>query len=123
MALTATTTKTVCIEVAKIIGMRDPYLITMNPDKCAIRYEAHAFSSIREEFQWLVMEVKSSGINTPRVLIYCKKIKDCDEIYDYFERELQEQLRNPIDSPDLSKYRLIDKINIHLSLTQSLKRL
>ena len=57
----------------------------MNPDKCATCYEAHAFSSIHEEFQKLAMEVKGSGIITPDIL---KRIKDCDEMYyDYFERE------------------------------------
>ena len=70
---------------------------------------AAELTSLQECLQPLADELKSSGIHTPRLLIYCRRIRDCDDIYDFFEKELKEYLHHPIDSPDLSKYRLVNK--------------
>ena len=106
MALTATATREVRIHVASIIGMRDPVLVTINPNKSSVCFMVREFVSIKKNFSNLAKELR---MNTPRVLIYCKRIKDCDEIYDFLESKLKEYIRHPIDSPDLSKYRLVDK--------------
>ena len=88
LALTATATKKVRSEVIRIIGMREPISITMNPDHPSIRYMVHEFTSISSSFQSLVDDLMANGIDTPRILIYCKRIKDCNDIYDFFETKL-----------------------------------
>ena len=44
----------------------------------------------------------------PRVIIYCQKSEDCADLNIYFRDELGEAFTEPIKSPDLSKFRLVD---------------
>ena len=78
---------------------------------------AAELTSLQECLQPQADELKRSGIHTPRVVIYCRKIRDCDDIYDFLKKEYKEYLCHPIDSPDLSKYRLVDKFT---SITDNL---
>ena len=44
----------------------------------------------------------------PRIIIYCRKYEECAGLYIYFRDELGETFTEPVKSPDLSKFRLVD---------------
>ena len=44
----------------------------------------------------------------PRTLIYCQRSEDCADLYIHLRDNLGEFFTEPIDSPDLSKYRLVE---------------
>lgn len=73
MALTATATSSLKIEVEKLLGMKEPFEIILSPDKSNIIYSV---SKIKGEmtnhpsFLHLVEELKTKRASMPRVLIY-----------------------------------------------------
>ena len=46
----------------------------------------------------------------PRIIIYCRRCDDSSRLYKFFRRELSlgEDFTEPVDAPDLSKYRLVE---------------
>ena len=109
MALTATATKTLQQKIAGILGMYKPILISVSPCKKNIMYAiATSYSSIEHTFQPLLTRLRKERVTMSRIIIYCRKYEDCADLYMYFRDELGEDFTEPVQSPDLSKFRLVD---------------
>ena len=44
----------------------------------------------------------------PRLIIYCRRYEHCADLYTYFRDGLGKSFTDPIDSPNLSRFRLVD---------------
>ena len=43
-----------------------------------------------------------------RMIIYCRRIENCSDLYDFFQDELGDGFLVPADAPDQSEFRLVD---------------
>lgn len=85
LALTATATITLRKHVISILGMRNPYIVSLSPCKENITYNVINFKSIIETFTPLLKSLLLYRTNAPRVIIFCQKIGQCS-IYMNFSR-------------------------------------
>ena len=109
MALTATITHSVRVELEKLLGMKNPILVVFNPSKPNITYFVSEYSSIIETFRPLLCRLRDERAMCPRTIIYCRSIDDCANLYLYFKSELGIHFTEPSGAPaQLPKYRLVD---------------
>ena len=119
MALTATATRSLKLDVIRILGMKNPVLITSSPSRSNIKYMVRSCTSIGEALGDILEELKVKRENYPQTIIYCRKQCDCGEVYLYMRRRLGQHFTSPMDAPDLPRYRIIDMY--HSSTDSSLK--
>ncbi len=84
MALTATATKHVRLELAKIIGMINPINVVLPPCKGNLFFEVSPYVSIQDNFMFMLEELRILRESFPRTIIYCRRMNDCSDIYQYF---------------------------------------
>ncbi len=108
MALTATATKTLQRQISYILGMYLPKVIAVPPCKNNIMYSVTSHTSLKNTFEPLSKKLKEEGTNMSRMIIYCRSIVDCADIYEFLKSELGDSFLVPPDAPDQSKFRLVD---------------
>ena len=94
--ITATATKMLQRKVAGLLGMHNPTVITVSPCK----KKRVSYSSITKNFQPLLTILMKA---MPRIIVYCRKYA-----YFFFRDGLGREFTEPIGSPDLSRFRLVD---------------
>lgn len=109
MALTATATESTRKEVCCILGMTNCIVVETSPDKPNVFLACKEFTSVVEVFSPIAENLKSERVNMGRMIIFCKKIALCSQIYSFFRfvlgPEFTEPPNHPISEP---QYRLID---------------
>ena len=109
MAMAATASKELRMKVSSTIGLINPTVITISPCKSNISYNVSNFTSISETFGPVLHELRGTLTSMDRVIIYCRKIEDCSDLYCCFKRGLGDNFTYPSDAPcELSKYCLVD---------------
>lgn len=108
MALTATATSYVRLSVSKTLGMKEPVVISAPPCLANVTYIVNDFTSIEDNLMYLVDKLKTEGISMGRVIIYCKRVQDCADLYIFFKENLGSYFLSPTHAPDLSKFRVVD---------------
>ena len=108
MALTATATKSVRQAVCRILGMKNPHIVALSPCKKNIMYAARNFSTVEESFHPFVTRLRAERTTFPRMIVYARSFDMCSSIYLYFKTEMGEDFTEPVDAPDLSRFRLVD---------------
>ncbi len=88
MALTATANAKLQKRIVRIIGMKNPRLIYVNPCKPNIVYKVCRYISIEYNFEQLLTALLREKEHLPRVIIYCRQYKDCSSLYTYFKEGL-----------------------------------
>ena len=84
MALTATASKTLRRDVARIIGMRNELVVSRPPLKLNIMYSVVESSSMEETFSVIVRRLQEERTQCPRMIVYCTNYRDCANIYLFF---------------------------------------
>jgi ATP-dependent DNA helicase RecQ len=109
MALTATATRKLRLEVCHILGINDPVVVEISPEKPNVFLACGEFNSIMETFGPLVEELQVKRVNMDRVIIFCKKRILCNQIYSFFQYMLRENFAEPPgESRAMPQYRLVD---------------
>ena len=108
MALTATATKTLRVKVAEHIGLVKPLVIAVSPCKQNMMYAVSKFTTIEETFFQILDGIKMLRKSFPRMIIYCRRFEECSKLYLYFRSGLEDGFTEPIDAPDLCRFRLVD---------------
>lgn len=106
MALTATASKTLQYVVSKIIGLKDPFILSICPSKKNLIYHVGHCSNVTEAVTPLIDHLSKKRTNMPRVIIYCRTFEDCSDIYLAFRESLGS---NFIEPPDAPTYFLIEQ--------------
>ena len=88
--------------------MCNPALVQVSPDKPNIRYVVLPFSSIEESFTPLVHDVVKQKLEMGRVIIFCSSFNECATLYLLFRTKMGSNFLHPSDTPDLSKFRLVE---------------
>ena len=108
MALTATATKSLRASVCRTLGMKDPYIVTISPDKCNITFCVSKFESLDATFNPLIERLRQQRTNMDRTIIFCKQQETCARLYLMFRLRLNKEFTHPIGYPDLPQFRLVD---------------
>ncbi len=110
MALTATATSPLLMELSKIIGMRDELVVSISPCKPNIMYSVIKFSTFTETFKPIVKKLLQDGADYPCVVVFCKSLKDCVDIYmGFFKNSLGVNFTIPAHAPtSIQEFRLVD---------------
>ena len=108
MALTATASKSSREHISRSLYMRRPALVYVPPQKKNIFYAMKAKMSMEELVHSLAETLKCVGTAMPRIIIFCKKYDECSSMYAMFKFYLGKNFTSPPNSPDLTKYRLVD---------------
>ena len=108
MALTATATADTRAIILNTLGMKDVHIVTQSPDRPNFTYSVHAMSKLESTFGPCIQQLKEKRRNFKRLLIFCRTIKDCSQIYEMFLQQLGNNFTEPPNAPNLSPFRLVD---------------
>ena len=116
MALTATASMTTRSQIYCTLGLHTPVLVYVPPTKKNIIYIVKSKISIED----LVRDLSTSLLQFqgyfPKIIIFCRRFKECAEFYSMFQRHLGTNFTSPAGAPPcLSKYRVVD---MYTSCTQ-----
>lgn len=106
MACTATATKSDKAEVLDSLEMTGCTEVCASPDRPNIYYEVKSRSDIDTDFLPVLTTLKKDTIAAPRVIVYCRSLDICADLYAHFHYELGELSYYPPGAPKLSDNRL-----------------
>ena len=89
LALTATTTRTLRIDVARLVGVRNEKVISLFPCKSNITYAVIPLVSFLDSFSNIVEWLQNERTIFPRMIVYCRRFEDCANLYLHFKNELK----------------------------------
>ena len=91
MALTATITKSVRLELEKFLEMRDAVSVVLNPCKSNIMIFVSEYRSIPKTFAPLLYKLRNERTMCLRTIIYCRSLDDFANFYLYFKSEMGQE--------------------------------
>ena len=103
-------------KIITILGMSSPIIVSASPEKANITYWVRQKSSIEEVFTPLAHKLKKERVNMPRMIIFCKRCEECALLYQFFHSVLKKEFFEPVEAPDLARYRLVD---MYMSVTEN----
>ena len=114
MALTATATVSTRDTVISILGMKSPTIVSASPDKPNISYSVRDKGNI-ESFSPLQKKLQTLRCQMPRVIIYCRKVEECSQLYLFFLSSMKHEFTERPGAPNIATFRLVD---IYTSVTR-----
>ena len=113
MALTTTATHTSRKEICGVLGMENPAVVSVGPNRPNIEYEIRKTKEgIEETFIDLVEEVQNLRTAMNRLIIFCRNYDDAGYIYAFLVNKLGKEALHPIGAPNSSRYRLLDLFTV-----------
>ena len=116
LACTATITRSVREEVERNLDMSNCDFVCTSPDRPNIRYEVCCRSDIETDMHSLVVSLKECNKKSPRVIIYCRTLNMCADLYAHFHFELGDSSYYPPEAAHISDNRLFGMF--HSNTTQ-----
>ena len=119
IALTATASIETQAIIKKTLCLTDCLDVIISPNKPNMKYTVHFCDSddVRLNFSWLIQLLNEKGIETPRMIIFFRKVEHMSTVYKHVVYEL----RNSSESKQQldENIRLIDMF--HMKTTDSVK--
>ena len=106
LACTATATRSIREEVLKSLEMVGCTFIHTSPDRPNIFYDVRIRTDIETDMQPIVNILRKYLINMPRMIVYCRSLNSCADLYAHFHHELQEKSYYPHGAGPISYNRL-----------------
>ena len=108
IALTATVTKTVKEDVISLLEMDGCKVINVSPNHSNIYYEVRTRSdeSLESDLAPLVENLRARRNKAERVIVYCRTVKLCVDIFEHFQVSLGEDSYFPPGASKISLHRL-----------------
>ena len=113
LAMTATISRPSREYIQTLLGMHSPKVFTMSPCKDNIKYSLCSCDSLEEAFSPLLKELKELRTALPRTVVFCRTMNHCSAVYFFFKDGMKHGFLEPVDAPDLSRYRLVDMFHRH----------
>ena len=106
LACTATVTPGMRKEIITALEMSECAFVFTSPDRPNIFYEAHTRTDIDIDMDPFVSSLKELRNKAPRVLIYCRSLDACADLYAHFHYELGDSSYFPPGCDQVSSNRL-----------------
>ena len=88
--------------------MNSPALIALSPYRANIFYTVQPYLVLEELATSLADELKSDVIDTPKTIIFCRKLEDTALLYMTLKQNLGYYFTYPAGYPDVQQFRLVD---------------
>ena len=109
MALTATATKDTLDCVISRLGMENPVIIGLPPDRANVKLTVEPCPDVLTLCKALVKELMEKRVEATKTVIFCRTLKLCGELCITMKKMLGIHITEPPGLPDsLLKFRLID---------------
>ena len=108
LASTATITQSIHQQVIHSLEMFDCTFVFASPNRPNIFYEVHQRSDIAIDMLPVLTSLKKNKRSSPRVIVYCRSLDMCANLYSHFLFELGEESYYPVGAEKLSKNCLFD---------------
>ena len=105
LALTATATSSVKLEVIEKLDMTGCANVSVSPNRPNIFYEVKVRTDL-SDLDDIVQSLKVSNIKAERIIIYCRSLDMCADLYEYFQDALQHQSYYPLSAEHVASNRL-----------------
>ena len=112
LACTATITHGIRKEVINSLEMGDCKIVSTSPERPNIFYEVHTRSDVETDMEHVVASLKKHKNLAPRVLVYCRTLDACADLYAHFHYELSDQSYYPAGAEKISDNRLFGMFNV-----------
>lgn len=106
MACTATATRSVREEIVSTLEMSDPVTVSLSPDRPNIMYLVKRRTDPETDFCDLLSTLGEKLTSTPRVIVYCRTLMMCADLFDHFSYELGSSQYYPPGAPEITDNRL-----------------
>lgn len=106
IALTATATKPMRLDICRRLEMSACRYIFVSPDRPNIYYEALPRVDIRTDLSAIANEFKINKAEMARTIFYCRSLNRCADLYTFFLEKMGEDSYFPPGAPKLSQNRL-----------------
>ena len=106
MACTATATQNIVKEVVSVLEMSNHVMVSLSPNRPNIKYEVKTRTTLETDFQDLLSTLREKLVSTPRVVVYCRTLIMCADLFDHFTYELGSSQYYPPGAPELSQNRI-----------------
>ena len=77
-----------------------------SPDRSNIFYEVHPLSDMETDLQPVLSSLRDAQNRAPRVIVYCRTLNMCADLYAHFHYELGDQSYHPAGATHISDNRL-----------------
>ena len=108
MALTATSTTMTYHIVCERLSMKNPTLVAMPPHRKNIFYMVLPSISLEALSTQLSCELLSKRRDTPKTIVFVRQYSDICGLYLSIAKKMGASILDPIGSPYLSQYRMVD---------------
>ena len=106
LACTATVTHGIRKEIIQSLEMADCEVVSTSPDRTNIFYEVCARTDLDTDMEHVVSSLKELKSVAPRVIIYCRTLDMCADLYAHFHFELGDSSYYPLGAEKISDNRL-----------------
>lgn len=108
MALTATATNTLQKEICDALGMKNPTIVSVSPDKHNVSFHVSPFVTIDKCFGPIAEQLYINQTDFGRCIIFFPTLDDCPMLYRYFHMSLRDRFTYPVGAPDVCGNCLVD---------------
>lgn len=108
LALTATATKETLECVINRLSMKNPTVIGLSPERDNVMLHVRPAPTLKDMSLLLVKDLKSSRIQTPKTVVYCRSLKKCAEMYSTICNNMGDDITEPPGLPNIIPFRLVD---------------
>ena len=112
MALTATATKQLRGNIARVLGMSRESVMARSPSKDNVMFTTSNFKSMEDTFLPVAKKLFDEEVNCHRMIIYCRSFGDCASVYLHLKTA---RLTSPHGAPYLPMFRVV---GMYMSLTE-----
>ena len=88
--------------------MKNEVVVSTSPTRPNVMYAVSSFKSISSTFRPVLDRLRVERKSFPRMIIYCRRMEECADLYQYFRGELRADFTEPSGAPDLARFRLVD---------------
>ena len=106
LAATATVTRAIRDDIIDRLDMRGCQVICVSPNRPNIYYEVRPRTTVEADMEHLVRCLRMYGSRTERVIVYCRSLDMCADLYEHFHNALGEMSYYPPGSMQVSDNRL-----------------
>ena len=108
LAVTATATKETLDSVTCRLSLENPVLIGLPPDRINIKYAVQPCPNLTEFCSQLATEIMLKRAQTPKTVIFCRSLQNCDNMFAMMKRILGKNMTEPPGIEAGLQVRLID---------------
>ena len=106
LAATATVTRAVRDDIVDKLDMRGCEIVCVSPNRPNIYYEVRPRTTMEADMEHLVGSLRTYGGTAERVIVYCRSLDMCADLYEHFHCSLGDSSYYPSGSDQVSDNRL-----------------